>query len=851
LLSYLHQIAVLPALLIALGGLLVLRSAETERAQRRFMLYLLVVAGVLLLALFVAIQLTPEQDNRPFRQMMTITTPALIGVLALIILYGKQIITMGRATQLLALLLTAGLAGILVAHWNTRFALAYLILPGLFVLVLGWAIGGRSRKAAVVLGILLLLGLLGLNAIINANNWELAPQFRWMGVIFLAAFYSLPGLIVVGAAMLLSHSLASRGRRPALLSLFLMVLLLAYLAYSIYWASVWDQTSDGLGGLALSQPAAVVAAGAGMIVATKLYGWRRGTGLLFAILIPLLLLGSFERGWQVSYHDITQTRAERIAAALGDYFQREGTYPRALDSLRQRDLLRIPQPVELRGETWCYQGGDDFYRLGAFSREFFSMPVELQVFAAEGEPDSVWACEGQIAAMKERYYSPMEDPGAMRPPVPTPMPPSRIAQEAEAISPLLEGDDIVWGSWSPDSTYFLLGQRDSAGDVTFSLLDGQSGELCAVPGTYSLPPLTVNLREHHAWLPDGQLLLVDADGQVTILAPCTPEARTIMPEAMGSMVEIMAQDEEGGRILLKSANEFWILSGRTLTWQPVPGATPNPYDAHWDNAAWQPGGEELAITRLNGRDASDGSTLYIIDGDTGEIIRSVPLAEASDQSAPRVDWLSPQDLMLSGGGVLHILDLSADPPQSTDVLAEIFGLDLDFSDELWGHGWEVDWRGGHYILTVRANHPRNQSLYLYDSAEGRIDDIDEEANLLLFYPGGQMEQWANTGSEASQLDEFVVIDMAAEGSAGYPQLAIAGHTPRDYPMLNLVFVDELGLLAAASSQGISLHAFPGGETIKFWRLEGGGFSPYLRPAPDGSALVAVRDQGGAYWIPLP
>ncbi len=34
-------------------------------------------------------------------------------------------------------------------------------------------------------------------------------------------------------------------------------------------------------------------------------------------------------------------------------------------------------------------------------------------------------------------------------------------------------------------------------------------------------------------------------------------------------------------------------------------------------------------------------------------------------------------------------------------------------------------------------------------------------------------------------------------------------------------------------------------------LNGDGFSPSLIPSPDGSALVATKDYGGLYYIPLP
>jgi len=505
--------------------------------------------------------------------------------------------------------------------------------------------------------------------------------------------------------------------------------------------------------------------------------------------------------------------------------------------------------VELQGETWCYQGGDDFYQLGAFFREFFGRPVELEVYAAVGEPDTVWACEGQLAAMKERYYSPMEEPAPAATPrvQPTPLPPSEVAMEAEALTPLLHESDMVWGSWSPDSAYFLLGQRDGTGHVTFSFLDGRDGELCAAAGTYSFPPFSVNLRKQHAWLPDGQLLLLNDGGQIVLLTPCATDVQNVMPESAEIFTEIMAHDEENGRLLFKSANEYWIFDARMLSWQLIPDVTPNPYDAHWDNAAWQPDGELLAISRLNGRDARDGSTLYIIAGKSGQVIHTLPLTEATDQSAPHVDWLRPQELILGSGGALRMLDLSADPPQSTYVMAEIFGLDLDFPGELWNHGWEVDWENGSYILTLHG-YPRNQALYLYQSATGAVDVYDEAANLLLLFPDGQMEQRTKPETESSELDEFVLIDV--EGGQIHPPLTITGHAPRNYPRLSMTYLAESGQLAVASSQGISLHNLPDGAMSHFWALTGPGLAPFLLPAPDGSALVAVRDQGGVYWLPL-
>lgn len=847
--TQLSQIGILPALLIALGGLLVLRSAEPEKAQQRFLRYLLLVGSLLLLALLISIQMTPLQDNRPFWQVSTVMMPAIIAVLALILLHAKQLKTTSRATQLWALLLLLGLAG-LIAYWRFPMDLAYSILPGVVLLVLGWKVGRRFRRTAVLLAILLFLVLLGLNLIQTIPASDLPPLPRWAQFIVAPVIFGAPSLLVVTAAVLITNGLQYEWGKRLFLLISLAVGLLGYLAYSTFWSSVWDQTSDGLGGLFLSSSSSVVAVGAGMVMAIKLTGWQRVVGLLFAIVTPLLLLLSFEWGWQVSYHELTESRAERITQALASYHQREGTYPQTLDGLTPRDLLYLPQPVEIQGETWCYQGGTNFYRLGAFYREFFSMPVELHVYATEGEPDSEWACAGELAAMKERYYSPMEDPAAMQPIPPTPLPPSDVAQAGEMLEPLLGENNMVWGSWSPDSAYFLLGQRDGTAGVKFSFLNGKTGELCTIPGTYPLPPFAVNLRSHHAWLPDDQLLLLDGEGFISIMTPCSSSVRSLVPETSETIIEMMAQDEGGnGRLLFKTASEFWIFNGLSLTWRLIPDVTPNPYEAHWDNAAWQPDGKLLAISRLNGRDASDGSTLFIINGDSGQVIHTLSLDEASDQSSPRVDWLRAEELLVGGsGGVLRILDISTAPPQSTDVITEIFGLDLDFPDQVWGNGWEVDWENDSYILTLQANHPRNQALYLYRSATGMVDVYDEAVSLLLLFPDGQMEQWTKPELESAQEDKFVLIDVAS--GEVHSALTIGGHTPRDYPRLSLAYLAESNQLVVASSQGISRHDLPTGRVSDFWTLAGTGFAPFLRPAPDGSAVVAVRDQGGIYWLPL-
>mgnify|MGYP000694686706 CR=1 FL=1 len=76
-----------------------------------------------------------------------------------------------------------------------------------------------------------------------------------------------------------------------------------------------------------------------------------------------------------------------------------------------------------------------------------------------------------------------------------------------------------------------------------------------------------------------------------------------------------------------------LAAGLALAVQQIAEVTPNPYERHWDDAAWSLDGEWLAISRLNGRDKTDGSTLYLIAGDSGEVAKQLPLGYASDQHA--------------------------------------------------------------------------------------------------------------------------------------------------------------------------------------------------------------------------
>jgi hypothetical protein len=723
----------------------------------------------------------------------------------------------------------------------------FLILPGVLILAIAWSLGRRYSWLAISLSLLCLV-VLGMfhYLMYHPSDYTAGPRPLAIRVIYLFGFNVWPSLAIVLAGVLIAASLQPsslrmehmwpfHSRLGRLMAGSLASVLILYLAYIIFWGSVWDQTSDGIFGVFISHQTALIAVGTGMIIALALRGAQRLAGIFFILILPVLFYQSFEAGWDVSYHEITEARAERITRALEVYRDREGQYPESLKALTPRDLLYIQQAMILAGEEWCYEGGQDTYRLAAFYREHFSAPVSLRVYKTAGEPSGPLPCEERLAAMKERYYSPMEDRQAMQPLVPTPLPEVDVGIQKTEIQPVLQAAAALPGSWAPEGNYFLFGTQNA--DLTLHFLYGRTGEICTAAGRF---PRVDRLHEHHAWLPDGRLLFVDATGGIAVLAPCGPELKVLTNPASDPFYQIGA-----------SASENGILDSRTLQVLPIPDVTPIQYDLHWDRAAWLPGGEQLVIARLNGRSGSgEGVTLYLVDGRTGSVQNSLFLEGEFGQSAPWVEGVGEWEVLIHGQGELLLLDFNTNPAEVTNVLGDLFGLDVKYPDEMSASGSHIMEDGSGYYLVARLNHPRNRATYLYDSTTQRVYIYDHEHHTLMLFPDGYLMEMARWEAMPSYRDEYDIV-MADRPEVVQPRLRLEGHTPREYPHLSFAYLPQTSQLVVASAHGVSLVSLENGEMEAFWTLAGDGFSPWLIAAPDGSALVASKDFGGLYYIPLP
>jgi len=267
---------------------------------------------------------------------------------------------------------------------------------------------------------LLAMGCLGMiHFDLFARLWEILPDS--VSRLLQPVLFIFPSLVVILAAVLISSSLGifqktsspSGEDKPArdtpswrkILFFSLAVLLLFTLAYVIYWEAIWDQTSDGLGGIWLAYQASLAAVLCGAVMGVKARSWFRSAGFIFALLTPVLLLGAFRMGWNADYQGLSNLRAGKIAAALTRYQIREGHYPDRLEELVPGYLLRVPSQVILRQEDWCYQGGGNAYVLAAYWRKYFSNPLEVRVYASNGclVSSLVQACQSRLPALKQRY----------------------------------------------------------------------------------------------------------------------------------------------------------------------------------------------------------------------------------------------------------------------------------------------------------------------------------------------------------------------------------------------------------------------------------------------------------------
>lgn len=506
----LYLLAVIPVLLIALAGWLILRG-EADRAGRRFLLFLLGTGTFLLLAVFLFFPGYDEPYNRFAFESPIIVTPALIGIFVLVVLYLKQFREMDTRARVTVFLLMAAIVILLGLLWNSRLPVS-MILPGALILLLIWSLGWRLGWVSEALGLIAL----GTLFFFSQTMGIVTTLPTWVSIPFGILYFLAPIFLVVVPALFLTRGLQqlstagqddskklSRGR--TVLRILLAFLMFAALTYTAFWGGIWDQTMDLGFGFMIAPFGSIAALVAGLVMALTLRGKYRIAGLVYMFLVPSLLLRAYDAGMNISHHALTEQRAEQIAQSLEQFHAREGYFPESLDALTPRDLLYIPQPIIMLGEKWCYRGAHDFYQLAAIYREYWSLPLSLRIYASVDEPPSgTWACEERLVELKAQHDPPPFAGIPESAPTPVPLPTSIVNTQRETIQPTLQARTISIGNWSPDGMFLVLGLPEVAGDQTvmrLAFLKADTGEICPAGDTQWQTGFDDGLREHFAWLP--------------------------------------------------------------------------------------------------------------------------------------------------------------------------------------------------------------------------------------------------------------------------------------------------------------------------------------------------------------
>ena len=318
-------------------------------------------------------------------------------------------------------------------------AVAFMLLGGwLFTIFFGGLLNPGSLIVLAIMGILILLILLTLTHRIKSTFWIFAgllilfalllpatifvrifPFRKWhplnsemaltilmvisVGLIVVAmlAYSSLTNKISQQGSELQKNNHKFGPQRWIIISL--SAILFVKIFHSFYWFMVWDNTGDSLNWLWLPIPFFAILLSTS-ILWLALPEKKKLSGRLYLLLVPIFIL-IYAQAQKVDFRDLTLQRAERISEQIETFRTQNGHYPSELRQIKPWYLVQLPGPVILYGEGWCYDGGEDYFRLGYINREHWSSPTLIGfTHQAVGDFSGLGPiCEREAATLLERY----------------------------------------------------------------------------------------------------------------------------------------------------------------------------------------------------------------------------------------------------------------------------------------------------------------------------------------------------------------------------------------------------------------------------------------------------------------
>jgi len=396
-------LGIVPAGLLAVAGSSLHPSRTGEGGKARWLMFLL--GGLtLLLAILAGSALI---GGPAYGFTLVALTPSICGALAALLIQLGSDRTAWRhnPARLLRLVIAIVALYITIAIAGDRMLVVLQVIggAGLALLWQSWRWYGKALLAtSLILGILLILSLW-----VTIENQPLFEKPDWLSRIASIALFLVPGAGVILAARLVYTPLAGEFdqrwlkyavRRRLIASLVVAAGILLLVSYQIVTASIWDAATDGLAGIYLTMLTCIASIAGAILLYWSLKEWRKRAARIFDLVVPLAMIGAFGIGWSISPVTVTERRAETVNRAILRYYQKNNGYPETLSELRPWYLPVVLGPVIIPGQTWCYEGGQDYYRLGYVYRKFFSAPAMVRVHAAVGmPPDPAWECEDEAA----------------------------------------------------------------------------------------------------------------------------------------------------------------------------------------------------------------------------------------------------------------------------------------------------------------------------------------------------------------------------------------------------------------------------------------------------------------------
>lgn len=396
----------LPALLVSVLGLGL--TPERGRPERKETAALFLLAAAVVLSVPVAVFAWRVQEGMVAWPLI-LTMPTLVGVLAVLIQSAGRLRDLweGRPWLVSSLLLALIAVCLGVARVDLNASILLFVAPVIGAVVwlaadrIGWRWQVYASLALTALMVLETTGLAAHPAIFRNPAWMTA--YRVAGPVAVI-------LTMLAMALLLDRGLEalSLGARDrAWISLGAVALLsLGFAAITFRDGLMVNATGHGA-----EDNMPFISSGLAVIFGLLLFfgnGKHRSlSGALYLVLLPLLLTLSFAAAWIVDTEAVTAARAARLDRAINRYHEETGAYPSSLGELTPGTLPLILGPMTGRGQAWCYQGGEEYYRLGyayyqRYSREADGRPFStVRIHSAAGPvPDGPWECDRALEAIE-------------------------------------------------------------------------------------------------------------------------------------------------------------------------------------------------------------------------------------------------------------------------------------------------------------------------------------------------------------------------------------------------------------------------------------------------------------------